>query len=259
MRSFSVSGPDVRHLFCDPGPALALLDKMEESAWTALAQGPLASAEWRKKALSAAGYEMPLEALREHVIMAFNLPPSQYQLHLQFMLPPLLPSHLGVFRSGAHFVHLRHFPLAYVREALKKMQAAGLAFPDASNLTAPELVQRISSTFSEIDYSRAHGVDMERLEKSNALLANYDPADFTHAVKGDEVTDKHTLKKIEGLSAKELDAADKLSLQGYGRPYVGGKPGGVYYSYARSPEPLPSLASKSSACGACDIGICTVA
>ncbi|CAK9071553.1 Uncharacterized protein SCF082_LOCUS35378 [Durusdinium trenchii] len=251
--------PDVRHLFCDPGPALALLDKMEESAWTALAQGPLASAEWRKKALSAAGYEMPLEALREHVIMAFNLPPSQYQLHLQFMLPPLLPSHLGVFRSGAHFVHLRHFPLAYVREALKKMQAAGLAFPDASNLTAPELVQRISSTFSEIDYSRAHGVDMERLEKSNALLANYDPADFTHAVKGDEVTDKHTLKKIEGLSAKELDAADKLSLQGYGRPYVGGKPGGVYYSYARSPEPLPSLASKSSACGACDIGICTVA
>eukprot|EP00913_Durusdinium_trenchii_P015083 g14145.t1 len=205
---------------------------MEESAWTALAQGPLASAEWRKKALSAAGYEMPLEALREHVIMAFNLPPSQYQLHLQFMLPPLLPSHLGVFRSGAHFVHLRHFPLAYVREALKKMQAAGLAFPDASNLTAPELVQRISSTFSEIDYSRAHG---------------------------DEVTDKHTLKKIEGLSAKELDAADKLSLQGYGRPYVGGKPGGVYYSYARSPEPLPSLASKSSACGACDIGICTVA
>lgn len=57
----------------------------------------------------------------------------------------------------------------------------------STDRTAPELVQRISSTFSEIDYSRAHGVDMERLEKSNALLANYDPADFTHAVKGREV------------------------------------------------------------------------
>lgn len=32
-----------------------------------------------------AGNEMPIEALREHVIMAFNLPPSQYQLHLQYM------------------------------------------------------------------------------------------------------------------------------------------------------------------------------
>ena len=31
--------------------------------------------------------------------------------------------------------------------------------------------------------------------------------------------------RLQGPSAKELDAADKLALQGYGRPYVGGKPG----------------------------------
>lgn len=35
-----------------------------------------------------------------------------------------------------------------------------------------------------VDYSKAHALDMERLEKGNALLANYDPKDFTHAVKG---------------------------------------------------------------------------
>ena len=35
-----------------------------------------------------------------------------------------------------------------------------------------------------IEYSRAHAQEMERLEKSNALLANYDPTDFTHALKG---------------------------------------------------------------------------
>lgn len=217
--------PDIRSLFVDPGPALALLKKMEDSAWAGLQNGHLASAEWRWKALSPAGNEMPLEALREHVIMAFNLPPSQYQLHLQFMLPPLLPSHLGVFRRGAHFVHLRHFPLKYVREALQKMQASGTAFPEAPTLTAAELVERISKL--GIDYDKAHAEDMERLAKSNALLANYDPADFTHAVKGDEITDKHTMSKVEGPSAKELDAADKLALQGYGRPYVGGKPGTV--------------------------------
>ena len=245
--------PDIRSLFVDPGPALALLKKMEDSAWAGLQNGHLASAEWRRKALSPAGNEMPLEALREHVIMAFNLPPSQYQLHLQYMLPPLLPSHLGVFRRGAHFVHLRHFPLKYVREALQKMQASGTAFPEAPTLTAAELVERISKL--GIDYDKAHAEDMERLAKSNALLANYDPADFTHAVKGDEISDKHTMSKVEGPSAKELDAADKLALQGYGRPYVGGKPGGVYYSYPRSPEPLPLLETASMACA----GVCTAA
>ena len=32
--------------------------------------------------------------------------------------------------------------------------------------------------------------------------------------------------QLQAPSAKEVDGADKLSLQGYGRPYVDGKPGG---------------------------------
>ena len=79
-----------------------------------------------------------MDTLREHVIMAFNLPPSQYQLHLQYMLPPLLPSHLGVFRRGAHFVHLRHFPMAYVREALEKLSALNKSFPAAPTMSPPQ-------------------------------------------------------------------------------------------------------------------------
>lgn len=244
--------PDIRSLFVDPGPALALLKRIEDSAWAALRQGHLASAEWRRKTLSAAGNDMPIEALREHVIMAFNLPPSQYQLHLQYMLPPLLPSHLGVFRRGAHFMHMRHFPLKFVRETLQKMYATGAAFPEAPTLTAQELVERISKL--GVDYDKAHAEDMDRLAKSNALLANYDPADFKHAVKGEEITDKHTRSKVEAPSAKELDAADKLALQGYGRPYKDGKPGGVYYSYPRSPEALPLMESKTAACdGVCGL------
>ena len=112
---------------------------LEDSAWTALERNHLASSSWRRKALSFSGNEMPLAALREHVIMAFNLPPSQYQLHLQYMLLPLLPSHLGVFRRGAHFVHLRHFPLAYVREALEKLLALNKSFPAAPTMSLPQI------------------------------------------------------------------------------------------------------------------------
>mmetsp|Transcript_39983 Transcript_39983/g.95444 ORF Transcript_39983/g.95444 Transcript_39983/m.95444 type:complete len:397 (-) Transcript_39983:190-1380(-) len=240
--------PDIRSLFVDPARAVALLKKMEAAAWTGLQQGPLASEVWRRKALSPEGNAMHIDALRDHVVMAFNLPPSQYQLHLQYMLPPLLPSHLGVFRKGAHFMKMRHFPLAYVLQALEKLALLGESWPDAPQLTAQELVDKITPL--GIDYGKAHDDDMMRLQKSNDLLANYDPADFTHAVKGDEVTDKHTRTKVEGVTAKDLDGKDKLVLQGYGRPYEGGKPGGVYYMYPRDPEPLPTLSTSSACCDA---------
>jgi hypothetical protein len=37
--------------------------------------------------------------LRTHVIAGLNFPPSQYQLHLQYLLPPLLPFHVGLFKQ----------------------------------------------------------------------------------------------------------------------------------------------------------------
>ena len=57
------------------------------------------------------------------------------------------------------------------------------------------------------------------------LLANFDPADFSYGVSSGVVVHKTTGAKVEGVSAKDLDGADKAALQGYGRPYVDGKPG----------------------------------
>ena len=232
-------------------------DWMKDSAWAALRQGHLASAEWRRKALSAAtwstcckthyhhaysrmhvsaskrsalcsifwlalhlelarartakaGNEMPIEALREHVIMAFNLPPSQYQLHLQYMwttkllvfavkkvwwvlqhavaldcagkvvsllqsaswqprLPPLLPSHLGVFRRGAHFMHMRHFPLKFVRETLQKMYATGAAFPEAPTLLDPQQ----GSNEDQWSNGRAYMAYMQTGKICEIIVKNY--------------------------------------------------------------------------------------
>merc|ERR1712183_867787 len=103
----------------------------EQAAWDSLVavDGPLASVEWRQKALSAKGASMALEELRHHVVAAFNLPPSQFQIHLQYMLPPLLPVHVGILRKGAHFMHGRHFPIAYVVAALKAFIQSGDSLP----------------------------------------------------------------------------------------------------------------------------------
>jgi len=232
--------PDIRALFLAPAEGLALVKAMEDAAWAALAAGPLASEAWRSKALSAAGLEMPVEDLRKHVVGAFNLPPSQYQLHLQYMLPPLLPNHVGIFRKGAHFVKGRHFPFAYVVAALEAFVAAGDALPNANEMDAAALIDAIATR--GVSYDTAHAADMGRLEASNLLLGNFDPADFSYVVLDGKVLGKTTDEVQEGApSAKELENADKLALQGYGRPYEEGKPGGVYYSFAREPGALPVL------------------
>ena len=46
----------------------------------------------------------------------------------------------------------------------------------------------------------------------------------------------------EARDAKAVQAADKLALQNYGRPYsAAGKPTGTFYKYAKAP-PLPEWA-----------------
>ena len=47
------------------------------------------------------------------MIVGLNFPPSQYQLHLQFMLPPLMPFHWKLYKEGVHFTPGRFFPLAH--------------------------------------------------------------------------------------------------------------------------------------------------
>eukprot|EP00747_Dinoflagellata_sp_TGD_P078411 gnl/TRDRNA2_/TRDRNA2_160060_c0_seq2.p1 gnl/TRDRNA2_/TRDRNA2_160060_c0~~gnl/TRDRNA2_/TRDRNA2_160060_c0_seq2.p1 ORF type:complete len:412 (+),score=74.10 gnl/TRDRNA2_/TRDRNA2_160060_c0_seq2:86-1237(+) len=227
--------PDVRSLFVHPAAGLKLITDMDQAAWDALKSGHLASDEWRKQALSPEGYTLPVDDLRPHVVRAFNLPPSQYQIHMQYMLPPLLPSHLGVLNRGGHFVKLRHFPVAYVQEALQKLVDEGKSFSEALSWDASKLVEAIANI--GLDYEAAHKKDWDHLVDSNNFLANFDPADFEFAVLGDKVVGKDTSEQVEGApSTKDLDGADKLALQGYGRPYVDGKPSGMYYKYAREQD-----------------------
>merc|ERR1712232_244529 len=47
-----------------------------------------------------------------------NCPPSQYQLHLQFIHAPLLPFHYALALQYKHFHYGRFFPFEYMRAAL---------------------------------------------------------------------------------------------------------------------------------------------
>jgi len=233
--------PDVRSLFVVPSAGLELLRRMDEAAWTALADGHLVSEPWRRKALSDVGAAMAPEDLRRHVVRSFNLPPSQNQLHLQYILPPMLPTHLSVFRKGAHFSKFRHFPFSYVTASLEAFIATGSALPEAPQMATDDFVKALAE--HGVAYEAAHAADLNQLVESNALLANFCVGDFKYAIANGQVYDRESGNAIDnGSSAKEVEAADKLALQGYGRPYRNdGKPGGRYYKYAREPAALPTL------------------
>merc|ERR1740121_3266256 len=89
--------PDVRSLFVSPALSLELLQKMEDSAWSALSSGPLADTEWRRKTFSNDGFNLSFHDLQNHVMSYFSFPPSHQQIHLHYLMLPLLPRQLASY------------------------------------------------------------------------------------------------------------------------------------------------------------------
>lgn len=240
--------PDIRSLFAHPAAGLKLIRRLDEAAWKALAQEHLSNDEWRRKAMSVKAAAEPIESLRPRVLRAFNLPPSQYQLHLQYVFPPLTPFNCAQWKRGIHFPKGRHFPFDYVVAALEAMEQKQKPMPEALSMTAEELIEGIEQEHPDVNYSDFYERDLVALARNNFHLANFNAEDFKYAVMIDE---KGTKTCVRGeMNAEDLnliEEIDKSVLQTYGRPYgADGKPGGVFYRFARDPMVLPLLGSKAN-------------
>lgn len=232
--------PDIRSLFVNPASGLKLIQRLDDLAWQALLANQLGDEAWRRKTLSAAGAAEDPRVLRQRVFRGFNLPPSQNQMHVQYMLPPLLPSHYNLWKKGSHFIHGRHYPFEFVERALKTMVDRGDSLPEAPNNTSDWLTMQLGNR--GLDYDKAYKEEIDALRKNNAYLANWAAEDFKYLVaENNDVLCKQEKTLVAGAPAKqELEKADMLALQGYGRPYSAeGKPDGTYYSHARKPAALP--------------------
>ncbi len=277
--------PDLRSLFADPPRGLETLRRMHAAAWAVTREQFLGNAAWRAKMLredgggggsygesGAAGAgagagEPPAprlsdEALKAHVCAGLNYPPSQYQLHLQFMLPPFTPFHWQLYQNGGHFTPGRFFPVEYVLAALEAMADAPL--PGAPGMPIEEIVSHVR---------REHGVDYEvfyraayaRYGRSHQQLANWTPSDFSALVVGESGGggDRRVVGAADlaggagaaggppaggaggaaaaAAAVSTVLAADKMALQNYGRPYSAeGRPTGTYYQFAKA-APLPEF------------------
>lgn len=242
----SVYMPDWRYLLKDPPRGLKILDDLFERCWKVTKEQFLSNVEWRRKLLHGGDRIEDLESLRREIAAGFNYPPSQYQLHMQFMLPPFLPFQYLQYLKGVHFTHQRFFPLEYARKVLQLLIDTKESYDvPLDNLPIEDTIAHFKAR--GIDYDAIHKECYDRYGESHRRLANWAPEDFECIAVQDKL---HPLlfdeEKKDGVAtfneegehlkeeAKQVTANDKVVLQNYGRPYnQENKPTGSYYSLAK--------------------------
>lgn len=222
--------PDWRFLLKNPKKGQEILTFLFEHCWKVVKESFLSNEAWRKQNFKDGAANLSEEQLRSHVIAGFNYPPSQYQLHMQFMLPPLTPFHYFQYLIGTHYTEGRFFPIEYA----KKVLALNESLPITDDTSVETIIEHFKS--KGVDYHQIHAQCYARYGESHRLLSNYKREDFEAIATAEKVyqyTSDFTLFEETDLDPKQIQAQDKLILQNYGRPYVENKPSGSYYKFAK--------------------------
>lgn len=224
--------PDWRYLLRKPAEGAALVGAMIERCELA-AQPFLSNAAWCSKVLK------PPHTfdLKNDIACGFNYPPSQYQLHIQYMMPNLLPFQYAQFLKGVHYTYKRFFPVSYVVECLKAATAAPLPATLLQDDTPIAAIVDYFAVQHGIDYDKIHTTFLANFKLLAAKYASWSTADFEGGIV--DINGKPIFASATATSS-EADADinaivnnDKLALQNYGRPYADGKPTGSYYSFPK--------------------------
>jgi len=227
--------PDWRYLLLCPKESIALLDKLEGELWAAT-QVFLANPGFRKGLYREGVTD---EDIKKNVIVSFNFPPSQFQLHIQWIVPPNTPFQHYMSETKNHFHQGRAFPMSYVRNVLA--------------LDKPYDVKKDTPIENIIDYYKGLGVDYDTEWSawyhdiglgSTLSMQNWNPDDFQYVVQDGKAHNfsvaggKIVLGDVAAdVKPGDLQNKDKVILQNYGRPYNdAGKPSGTYIQNPVTPK-----------------------
>jgi len=223
--------PDLRYLFERPKKGLALLKDMYQAAWSTAKREYLSNKEFRQKIMPHS-FNLTDEEIRNHAMSGLNFPPSQFQLHLQFMLPPMMPFHYHMYLQAMHFSLERFFPVEYMMDALNLLTEPLVG---ARNMAIEQMVNLVNEK-TGVNYYKYHSDFSARYGRSHRELAAWDPADFERViVNGVEVCKASDMTPYQKQDLSAIKREDSLGLQNYGRPFVRGRPSGTYYKYHKKP------------------------
>ena len=241
--------PDVRYLYQKPREGLELVKHMRQLGTEVFRQQFLQVNNDVKKyfyedQMEGDGFE---EQFQKHIICCFNLPPSQFQIHMQFIFSPIVES-LRWDCNTSHFMAGRCFPLEYVTASLSKLADMGSCITDAPALQSKELIYKIYEA-TQVRY------DIFLLEKFGHMYKTFESSSFYNGANLDQNYQykvDHSCKSGNGkgitkigneavdvvLSRDEMVSiikSDKAKLSNFGRSPGGNKEGLNYYTYGKTP------------------------
>lgn len=227
--------PDWRFLLLCPKQSLALIQTLEEELWAGT-QPFMEDFAYMKNIYRG---QVTAKDVRKNVISCFNFPPSQFQLHVQWIVPPLTPFQHFMGESHNHFHYGRCFPLSYVRNLL--------------SLDKPYAVTKDTKIEDIMAWGTSLGVDYDKewtawchdiCLGSTLSMQNWDPDSFQYVVEDGKVHDFSVAdgkiqlgNVVADANAPAIQAKDKVFLQNYGRAYTAaGKPTGTYIQNPLEPK-----------------------
>lgn len=233
--------PDWRFLLRRPAASLELLRSLAAAAKDSIRTAFLANDAWRA-ATFREGSVGSVEDVLDATIMGLNFPPSQYQLHLQVIVPPMIPYQYYLYLRGTHYTKGRFFPYSYIIAALEAVVAKGKEadFADVGFDTPIEdIVARMDAL--GVSYDKYHKELYAHVARAQERFGNWKADEFAGYGVADKIYAWDKKEPLDGTDAKAVQNADKLALQGYGRPYSQqGKPTGTFYKYSKSPFDVES-------------------
>jgi hypothetical protein len=214
---------------------LALLDTLEAELWTAT-KSFIEDPAFRKNMYREGVTD---EDIRKNIMASFNFPPSQFQLHVQWIVPPMMPFHHHMTENKNHYVEGRAFPLTYVRKVL--------ALNQPYKVTKDTPIEDITAYYDKlgVDYKKEWSTWFEEIcLKGDLSFQNWEPDCFEYVVQDGKAYGFRTVDgKIElgdvnaDAVPTTLQAKDKLLIQNYGRADdVAGKPTGTYIGRPVAPK-----------------------
>ena len=175
-----------------------------------------------------------MDQLKARCYAGFNYPPSQYQLHLQY-LSPILNIPLKYSLKYA-FTQNRFFSVDYVIKCLEAVVGTTEHHTLLhDSVPIEELILYFNNNYG-ICYNEYRDAFIENF-KHDEELVGWHTSQFKGTIQYEDQmpvykSDKGDIERV--INIDDIVQKDKQILQSYGRPYLNNKPSGSYYSYAKN-------------------------
>jgi hypothetical protein len=231
--------PDCRYLFRNPKEGLRLIDGMFRVAAEVAMKQFWGNTAHRNTFLTGATPPASVEEVLSVVMAGMNCPPSQYQLHLQFIHAPLLPFHYAQALEYRHFHYGRFFPFEYMRAALALGDQVRMDIKEDTDMN--DIVNHVRSL--GVNYDEYQTRLQSKFRELQQRFACWKEEDFDGQCINGKFFPFKDCGKEGDADPKQIQAEDTQKLQNYGRPYgADGKFTGIFYGYPKKPEDIQGFA-----------------